>query len=340
MFKDIQNEINKLEDFIEKNTKNKKDDIFVLLTHLLAECGEAADEVKGLEGKRAESPDEYSIDDLAKEIIDVLFNALRITRYYNINLDDYFIKRLDGIRKKFEILLKTKKVYVDKDIEALKNYWEVQFHYGYDKGDINSETKKIFNKIIKKYPKKTRILIHGCGSGRLKKYFEKYGFDVYGVDWSWNALAKAKIDTPKNLSCANIDEIPYKDDFFDIVVSWEVIHGNPKHIREKSLKEIDRVLKNKGLLLCSVQSSGDKNTLTRYKEFGIELDNDKGTYAVDLLIGKQRIQRLKRFYTKNSITKEIQTNTNLKVKSVLSTKAKCGWSEYDQEYLVINAKKQ
>jgi len=53
MFKDLQKEVNQLEDFIYQHAKSGKDDVFVLLTHLLAECGEAADEIKGMEGKRA-----------------------------------------------------------------------------------------------------------------------------------------------------------------------------------------------------------------------------------------------------------------------------------------------
>ncbi len=102
MFTDIQEEVNKLEDYINSNSQSGKDDIFVLVTHLLAECGEAADEIKGLEGKRAESPNDYSKKELAKELVDVIFNILRIARYYKINLDNHFKKRIDEIYKKFD----------------------------------------------------------------------------------------------------------------------------------------------------------------------------------------------------------------------------------------------
>ena len=55
-----------------------------------------------MEGKRAESPDGYTKDELAKELVDIIFNTLRIARNYDISLDDYFLPRLDGIRKKFK----------------------------------------------------------------------------------------------------------------------------------------------------------------------------------------------------------------------------------------------
>jgi len=72
MFKDLQKEVNQLEDFIYRHSKAGKDNVFVLLTHLLGECGEAADEIKGMEGKRAESPDYYSKEELEKSCL-ILF---------------------------------------------------------------------------------------------------------------------------------------------------------------------------------------------------------------------------------------------------------------------------
>jgi hypothetical protein len=48
MFKKIQFEVNILEDYINIHSRNSDDNVFVLFTHLLAECGEAADEVKEL----------------------------------------------------------------------------------------------------------------------------------------------------------------------------------------------------------------------------------------------------------------------------------------------------
>lgn len=103
MFKDIQEKVNKLEDYISlKSRVGREADIFVILTHTISELGEAADEIKGMEGKRAEDPSEYSKDELAKELVDIIFNVLRIARNYGIDMDNYFDKRLDGIHKKFD----------------------------------------------------------------------------------------------------------------------------------------------------------------------------------------------------------------------------------------------
>jgi NTP pyrophosphatase (non-canonical NTP hydrolase) len=101
-FDQLQKDSTQLEDYILNKSRGGKDDIFVLVTHLLAECGEAADDIKGMEGKRAEPPSNYSKEDLAKELVDIIFNTLRIANHYGINLDDYWAKRIEGIKQKFK----------------------------------------------------------------------------------------------------------------------------------------------------------------------------------------------------------------------------------------------
>lgn len=103
IFSKLQKDSEELEKLIiSKSRTGKKDEVFVLVTHLLAECGEVADDIKGMEGKRAEDPSNYTIEDLAKELVDVVFNTLRIANNYGINLDDYWTKRLEGIKNKFK----------------------------------------------------------------------------------------------------------------------------------------------------------------------------------------------------------------------------------------------
>ena len=102
-FAKLQEQSRELQELIASKSKSgKADDVFVLITHLLAECGEAADEIKGMEGKRAEDPSLYSKTELAKELIDIIFNTLRIANNYGIDLDNYWDKRLEGIKAKFK----------------------------------------------------------------------------------------------------------------------------------------------------------------------------------------------------------------------------------------------
>lgn len=338
MFKNIQKEVDELEDFINEHSRSGKDDIFVLLAFLIAETGEVADEIKGMEGKRAEDPDSYTKGNIAKEIVDVILNLLRITRFYNIDLDEHFIKRIEGIKVKWEKLVKPTKIYIDKDAKARLDYWESQFSGNYSKGEINSTFKQVLRNNLKGI-KKGNFLDHACGEGHLKRYFDNLGWETWGVEQSWNALAKAAKNSPKNLTRSFIEKLPFKDNSFDVVISRRMLHSSPLEERRLAIKECCRVLKSGGLFICSVQSINDKLTLKKYKQFGIELDYDKNTYVADILIKGKRKQRLKHFYSKDDIKNEIEQNSSLKIKKVDEISEKAGWCLDFQKYLVISAVK-
>jgi SAM-dependent methyltransferase len=112
-------------------------------------------------------------------------------------------------------------------------------------------------KLFKKHKVK-RVLDLGCGTGRHAVYFAKKGFDVYGIDISKEGLQITKSWSKKenvrvNLKCGSIyRKFPYKKDFFDAVISIQVVHhGRINNVR-KAIKEIERVLKPGGLVFITV----------------------------------------------------------------------------------------
>jgi SAM-dependent methyltransferase len=102
-----------------------------------------------------------------------------------------------------------------------------------------------------------RILDLGCGTGRHVVYLAHQGFDVYGFDASSEAVSmtqdwldienlKAKL-TQHQME----DQFPYEANFFDAVISVQVIHHNlMKNIRI-TISEIERVLKPGGILFVT-----------------------------------------------------------------------------------------
>jgi len=103
-----------------------------------------------------------------------------------------------------------------------------------------------------------RVLDLGCGTGRHLLFFSKKGFDVYGIDKSPKGLEIAKnwLDE-ENLSAKlthqRIDQkFPYENDFFDVIISIQVIHHNLVKEILFSVKEIERVLKPKGFIFITV----------------------------------------------------------------------------------------
>ncbi len=98
------------------------------------------------------------------------------------------------------------------------------------------------------------VLDVACGTGYGAGYMaEKRAGQVVGADMSMAAVDYARErfgeDNKARFVCANAVKLPFTDNAFDIVVSFETI----EHIRQyrKFLAECRRVLKEDGLLICS-----------------------------------------------------------------------------------------
>ena len=100
---------------------------------------------------------------------------------------------------------------------------------------------------------KSSVLEVGCGSGNTACYlYEKYKCSITTIDLNDQMLINAKKrfrrkNLPINIYQANAEDLPFKDDTFDVIISESVTSFTNI---EKSLKEYYRVLKNGGYLLA------------------------------------------------------------------------------------------
>ncbi len=97
-----------------------------------------------------------------------------------------------------------------------------------------------------------RILEVGCGPGANIWYMAREGFDVYGIDGSRAAIARAgeriKRDGLKaSLTTGDAESLPFPDGYFDAVIDNECLAHNSKESALTILKEVKRVLKHAGL---------------------------------------------------------------------------------------------
>lgn len=106
-----------------------------------------------------------------------------------------------------------------------------------------------------------KILDLGSGSGRHIIYLAKRGFDVYGTDSAKEGINLTKkwlkqLNLKAHLKITSFfKRFPFKNNFFEAVISiWAIHHGKEKQIKY-CIKEIERVLKPQGLIFIAITST-------------------------------------------------------------------------------------
>ncbi len=103
----------------------------------------------------------------------------------------------------------------------------------------------------------SRILDLGCGTGRHTIFLARLGFNVYGFDASPKALSMTQEflnnEGLEVTLCEHLMEtpFPYDDNFFDAVISIQVIHHNLMKDIRRTISEIERVLKPGGIIFVT-----------------------------------------------------------------------------------------
>ena len=105
-----------------------------------------------------------------------------------------------------------------------------------------------------------RILDLGSGGGRHTVYLANKGFDAYGLDssptglvYTISVIGEKKLTV--HLTLHDMVALPYDDQYFDAVISIQVIHHNRLEDIRKTIKEITRVLVDGGLIWVTMPVS-------------------------------------------------------------------------------------
>ncbi len=113
--------------------------------------------------------------------------------------------------------------------------------------------------VIKRFESQAvkHVLDLGCGSGRHTVFLAKHGFEVFGLDIAPSGLSAtlqllAEAGLTAQVVLSDIQRLPYEDDFFDAIISVQVIHHNRLRDIEATVAEMWRVLKPHGLVWVTV----------------------------------------------------------------------------------------
>jgi ubiquinone/menaquinone biosynthesis C-methylase UbiE len=88
-----------------------------------------------------------------------------------------------------------------------------------------------------------RILDVGCAKGFMMHDFQLLmpGAEIQGIDISDYALAHAKDEMRPNIRIADCRDIPWEDNYFDLVICINTVHNLPNEGCKRALSEIERV---------------------------------------------------------------------------------------------------
>lgn len=104
------------------------------------------------------------------------------------------------------------------------------------------------------FVKGKKVLDAACGEGYGSHILSEKAKEVTGLDISAETVENANKKYGKdNLSfrAGSVESLPFEDDSFDVVISYETIEHVTGEIQESFLKEIRRVLKPDGFLIMS-----------------------------------------------------------------------------------------
>lgn len=141
-------------------------------------------------------------------------------------------------------------------------YWDGDRRYGYGGYHYDGRWKQVAETLIKQYQLEptAKILDVGCGKAHLlyelKKLMPKA--ELVGFDISRYGIAHAPKDIQPDLHIRKAQEpYPWKSNYFDLVISLGCLHNLYIPELQKALGEIERVGKQKYVMLESFRNNAE-----------------------------------------------------------------------------------
>jgi len=152
----------------------------------------------------------------------------------------------------------------------VKPSWNKKFKENVKNQQFDLFLKRRINAFLKSLNQNSKILDLGCGNGEKAHYIGKLGFNVVGIDASEEAINYAKKNFPAvKFYKKDALSTKFKENSFDAIISIAVFHCFLEKDRKKYIKEINRILKKRGLIFQLVLSYKDETMKS-----GKEIENN------------------------------------------------------------------
>ena len=141
-----------------------------------------------------------------------------------------------------------------------------------------------------------KVLDLGCGIGRHLVFLEKLGVESYGIDLSENAVKEAKkwlqqegiLKSESHIYQGSATELPWKDCYFQYIISHGVLDSMPKETAKQVIKEAHRVVGKDGLFYCDLIGGNTDNGSDYDDEEIVTTAHENGTIQSYFTISKIR----------------------------------------------------
>jgi len=141
-----------------------------------------------------------------------------------------------------------------------KEYWDGDRRYGYGGYQYDGRWNSVAQKMVQHYglADNANILDVGCGKGYLLYEFKTLlpHAQVTGFDISQYAIEHAKEEIKDSINQQSAQQsYPFKDNSFDLVYSITTLHNLYINDLKSAVKEIERVGKNKYIMVESYRNN-------------------------------------------------------------------------------------
>lgn len=149
------------------------------------------------------------------------------------------------------------------------------------------------------------VLDAGCGTGNLAIKMKAKGAKVIGIDYCIEALDVYKLKDPEAEMLVHdlTQSLPFPDNYFDKIVSNNVIYAVPVGSRSRIFSEFSRVIKSPGkIVVANVHK--DFSPLKIYKDHLKKELAGVGFFRLTLKAVRMLVPTVKMFYYNALIKKE------------------------------------
>lgn len=153
------------------------------------------------------------------------------------------------------------------------NIYEFLYQNGYHKDFGYTHSKTLITKVINTIPVGSRILDVGCSNGTAVKTLLDLGYDAYGIDISETAIELAKINGCVNCTVGSATSIPFEDNYFDAIITSDVLEHICKTDIESTLVELYRTTKKYTFLRIAIEEEKNRTWVDLLNKNGYNINN-------------------------------------------------------------------